>query len=82
MTKLLRHLILEGAHHAGSYEPSKVLPHIEEHLTIGEYCTLEEFLAWCVKNGRTFGHGNIDRVFHDFKKAAVVALSVPIPNHR
>lgn len=52
----------------GTYNPAKVLPHIEEDLTKEEYHILGDFLKWCHVKQKPFGHGNYNTRFLEWRR--------------
>lgn len=72
MKEPLRTLLLMGVKQAGSYDPAEVLIYIEEMLSFPDIDVAGDFLKWCHKNGRKFGHGNIEKVFQDFQLQQVI----------
>lgn len=63
----LVHLLLLAVRSTGSYNPDETLPCFEEHLTAPEYKLAEKFLIWICDSKQTFGHGNIQEKFAEFK---------------
>lgn len=63
LTDNLRTLILMGCKKGGSFKPEDALIAVEEMMTFQEHDLATAFLRWVVKNGKTFGHGNIDQVW-------------------
>ena len=68
MNKKCQTLMLNALTNSGSYDPEDCMYQIEENLTAAEYKTVSSFLAWCHHNGKTFGRGNLDQVFAEYKK--------------
>jgi hypothetical protein len=60
-------LIEIGAKTTGDYE--ETYHYIYESLYVDEADEIREFLMWCKRTGRAFGHGNYESVFADFKGA-------------
>lgn len=56
-------MLLMGARQGGYDE---ALLFIEEYLTANEYKIADGFLKWIVKNGYTFGDGNLDQKYKEF----------------
>jgi hypothetical protein len=69
LSKRLQSLLIEAVKQEGSYDPEEALPYVEEQMTADEYKTAVAFLTWVNKNGKKFGHGNIQEVFAEFRKA-------------
>ena len=67
LTPTLAAMLQRGVKTNGSYDPWKVIPFIEESLTLEEAGQAEAFLAWVQQGKRTFGH-NIDSVYAQFAK--------------
>lgn len=63
-------LISDALKCSGTYDPKRVLPHFEEHLTRAEFNTLQDFLGWCHKTGKVFGSGNYQQRFAEWRMAA------------
>lgn len=66
-------LIAQACKTTGTYDPEITLPHFEEYLTIDEANTLQEFLGWCHRNKKAFGHGNYNERFAEWKKETAKA---------
>lgn len=62
-------LISEGVKTFGTYDPDKILVAFEESLYIHEIEEIVSFLKWVHENKKTFGHGNYEVVFAEFKAA-------------
>ena len=61
-------LIEVGAKTTGDYEEAYY--YIEESLYVDEAPEINAFLLWCKSTGKTFGHGNYEERFAEFKAAA------------
>ncbi len=51
----------------GTFDPDKILVMFEEELYVDECIEVTEFLQWCHDNNKTFGHGNYEYIFAEFK---------------
>ncbi len=60
-------LISRGLKTKGTFDPDKILFMFEEELYTDECEEIEEFLQWCHDNNKTFGHGNYEYIFSEFK---------------
>lgn len=67
VTKKLETLLLMAVKQSGSYDPDETLHYIEESLTSAEYKMAVGFLTWIHQNKLTFGHGNIQERFKEYK---------------
>lgn len=67
LNRMLRSSLLWAVKQTGSYNPSDTLFLIEEQLTGTEALATEEFLQWCYDNKRTFGHGNIGKLWKEWR---------------
>jgi len=63
-------LISRGAKACGSYDPAEILVFFEEQLYTTEAKEITAFLQWCHDNDLTFGHGNYEQRFAEFKAAS------------
>lgn len=70
MNDKFKTLLLTALKHSGTYDPEETLPYIEEQLTGEEFDLASEFLLWVHRNERTFGHGNFEDVFQEYKESA------------
>ena len=68
MNRKCEALLLNAVSSTGSYDPDDCMYKIEESLTAAEYKTVSGFLTWCHKNGKSFGSGNLEKVFVEYKK--------------
>jgi hypothetical protein len=68
LTNIEFELVLTAVGRVGTYDPDESLYCIEEMLTAKSYDKLHGFLSWCHKNGKSFGHGNLDKIFQEYKK--------------
>ena len=68
LNAITTHLILQGVGNTGTYDPDEALIGVEEGMTGEEYNTAESFLAWVFANNKSFGHGNIHKVFKEFQE--------------
>lgn len=71
LSKKLETLLLMAVKQCGSYDPDEALSYIEESLTLPECKTATAFLGWIHANGKTFGHGNIQERFTEFKATGI-----------
>lgn len=53
----------------GTLDPCEVLSYIEEDLTLKQYRDIEGFLQYVNDNKLSFGHGNFDEVYNQYKKS-------------
>lgn len=60
-------LISMAAGSFGTFNPDKILVMFEEELYVDEYYEIVEFLQWCHDNNKTFGSGNYEYIFSEFK---------------
>jgi len=67
MTRNLRNLLLRAVKQSGSYNPDDALSFIEEEMTLEEIRTATDFLSWVHQKELTFGNGNIEKVYEQFK---------------
>jgi len=63
-------LISMGVKAHGSYDPNAILYVFEEQLYVHEADEIEAFLRWVHTEAITFGHGNYEQAFTQFKGAA------------
>ena len=68
ITDKLETLLLMAVQETGSYDPEVNLPSIEEYLTGREFKDCEKFLGWMKDKKKTFGFGNIQEVWIEWKK--------------
>jgi hypothetical protein len=61
-------LIVQGVKTFGTYDPKKILCVFEEQLYVDEAEEVIAFLQWVHDNKMTFGHGNYEEVFAEFKR--------------
>jgi hypothetical protein len=62
-------LISEAVKCTGTFNPKKILCFFEESLYCHEFDEIEDFLSWVHANGKTFGSGNYEQVFSEYKKS-------------
>lgn len=62
-------LIAQAVNTYGTYDPDEIYPMFEERLYVDESDTVLDFLSWVHENGKTFGSGNYELVFHEFKES-------------
>jgi len=60
-------LLLETTSLAGTYAPEEALCYIEERLTVQEFDDLYGYLTWVVEHSLTFGHGNIQSRYAEYR---------------
>lgn len=60
-------LISQGAKTHGTLDPEEIFYIFEESLYMNEVEEIHEFLTWCHKNNKHFGHGNYEARFSEFK---------------
>jgi hypothetical protein len=60
-------LIRFGVSIEGTYNPDKVFYAFEEQLYVRDVDTIYNFLKWVHQNGKTFGSGNYEQVFQEYK---------------
>jgi len=63
------HHIIDAVKTEGSYDPDSIMYLFEEWLTHKSYQRVYDFLGWVSYNNKTFGHGNIQQVYHEFALA-------------
>lgn len=68
LTERLELLILEGAKQCGLRNDDAYF-YIEERLYMHEAKDVENFIDWCVKHNKGFGHGNIRQVWNKWRKS-------------
>ena len=61
----LYYLLREAASMMGTFEPSEIMPCIEEDLTLEEYEHCTNFLTWLVSNKKTYG-SNVNSVWEEW----------------
>ena len=64
-------LISEGAKMLGTLNPQEIFPVFEERLYIKDTQAIWDFLEWCNKYNKTFGWGNYQEVFAEYKSGVV-----------
>jgi hypothetical protein len=70
MKRLGRHryaLIAQACKACGTYDPDVIMGMFEEHLTLGEASLIRAFLGWCHDMGKTFGHGNYEERWAEWR---------------
>jgi len=70
MNDKLKTLLHMAVKQSGTYDPEEALTYVEEQLTGEEFDLASEFLLWVHRNERTFGHGNFEDVFQEYKESA------------
>ena len=55
----------------GTFNPKDVLPYVGEELYVDEIDEIEKFLQWMTDNGKTFGSGNYEEVFAEFRNESL-----------
>lgn len=65
-------LISQGVGMIGTYNPDDIMFIFEEQLLTTQYDTIYNFLKWCHINQKTFGRGNYEERFKEFKKEAII----------
>lgn len=66
MNRALRNALLDGPKQTGTYDPKKILPVIEEHLTDHEYILVGGFLNWVWENDLSYGSEGIERMWQQY----------------
>ena len=69
MGEFLARMILIAVTRAGSYDPERALPFIEEQISRRELFFAREFLEWVHRDvaNRQFGHRNFDSRYFEFQ---------------
>lgn len=62
-------LLLLGVVRAGSFDPKKAISSVEGSMTSNEVDVANDFLAWVHRNEKTFGRGNINQVWSEYRAA-------------
>ncbi len=65
LTDKIRTMMSMGRKATGNKQDA--LHYIEEYMTGEEYTTIKAFFDWTDRNDRSFGHGNVDRVWKDWQ---------------
>jgi len=68
MNKHTYTLLASALRKAGTYDPNKVMPYIEELLTPKDATTLNKFLAWCHINKKVFGSATYQERLKEWKR--------------
>lgn len=68
LSERLQSLIHRGVKTFGTYDPEEVIVLFEEELTLDELEAAKGFLGWVHENGKTFGRGNINKVWREYQK--------------
>jgi hypothetical protein len=63
-------LISRGVKCMGTFDPNQIFCMFEEQLLMSEVDEIWNFLEWVHANDKTFGHGNYEAVFAEWKAAA------------
>lgn len=66
LSEKLQSLLIMGVGRMGSYDPEQVLSYIEETMTMPEVELVTPFLKWVHDNEKTFGRGNLGRVWTEY----------------
>jgi hypothetical protein len=69
LTEKLQTLLIDGVRRAGSYLPDNALPFVEESMTADEYENALAFLNWVNAHGKKFGHGNLQKIWAEWRKS-------------
>ena len=61
-------LISQAVKVDGSFDPNQIFFYFEEQLPYegDDSQTIWDFLEWCHREGKRFGHGNYEQVFKEF----------------
>ena len=62
-------LISSGVKMTGTFDPDETFPAFIEQLYESEIDEIYAFMSWCHDSGKTFGHGNYEERFTEFKGA-------------
>ena len=65
-----------GIKQSGSYEPKEAMGPCLEQFYMSEWFQIERFMRWVHENGKTFGSGNYEEVFREFRIADKNGTSV------
>ena len=63
------HLISRGVNITGTFDPEECFYVFEESLLVCDAQEVYNFLKWVHENKKTFGHGNYEKVFAEYKKS-------------
>lgn len=68
LSEKLKYVLLEGPKVFGTYRYPDALGGMDESLSLSEHETAESFLTWVVENEYTYGYGNLNTLFEEWKK--------------
>ena len=68
LNPIVSSLLLDGAKVCGR-DADGILCYVEERLTLEEYAAVESFLHWVFENNKTFGWGNISKVWAEWQRS-------------
>ena len=66
LSEKLQTLIIQGVRQSGINNDAYL--YIEEQLTMEEAEDVSNFIGWCEANGKSFGSGNIQSVWSEWRK--------------
>ena len=73
-------LISEAVKCCGTFDPNEILPMFEERLYVDQYNEVVDFLTWVHESGKTFGSGNYEQVFAEYKATGRKVEKLVLPS--